>query len=218
MPTLRQHLKAAIYLTTPLFLAIFVLPACPAGDPTATIVAKIVQARAYTSSYVVLAKQSFVSSPADLQQAQKLYAFAYANYSAWVAYVVTALQDGRGKNLSNDTDYQKVSSDASMAGNQFTEFVDSKTGSTKAVSVILSSLGALGLQLWNGIKDRQQKDRGTAATNFEQQTKWSPWESITTDAVKPTQAAQPAQSNPTSSQPAQTSQPSQPTQGKKPKQ
>jgi hypothetical protein len=184
-------------------------------DPTAPIAARIVKARDYTSEYVVMAKQSLAKNPPDLQQAQKLYVSAYADYDAWVAYVKTALQDGKAKNLNKDTEYQKVSSEAATAGNAFTAFVDSKTGEPKAVSAILSSLGALGLQLWNGIKDRQQKDRATAATNFEQTAKWSPWEAITEDSLKnpqPPQTTKPSDST----QPSGTTQPSKPAKPPKP--
>jgi hypothetical protein len=179
------------------------------ADPTASITAKIVKARDYTAEYVMMAKQSLAKSPSDLQQAQKLYALAYADYNAWVAYVKTALQDGKAKHLGTDTEYQKISSDAATAGNAFTAFVDSKTGESKAVNVLLSSLGALGLQLWNGIKDRQQKDRATAATNFEQTTQWSLWEAITEDSLKnpqPSQSTKPSDST----QPSEQSKPSKP--------
>jgi len=179
-----------------------------AADPTAPVTAQIVRARDYTAEYVVMAKKSLTNS-SDLQKAQKLYIAAYADYNAWVAYVKTALQDGRTKNLNKDTVYQKVSSEAAASGNAFTAFVDSKTGEPKAVSVLLSALGALGLQLWNGIKDRQQRDRATAATNFEQTTKWSPWEAITEDSLK---NPQPPQTN----KPSDSTQPSEKTQPSKP--
>lgn len=167
------------------------------SDPTAPTTAAIVKARDYTAEYVLIAKQSLAKEPADLQQAQKLYARAYADYNAWVAYVKTALQDGKDKQLGKDAEYQKISSEAGTAGSAFTAFVDSKTGEPKAVNVLLSSLGALGLQLWNGIKDRQQKDRATAATNFEQTSKWSTWEAITEGSSKsqqPTESTKPSDS------------------------
>lgn len=176
-------------------------------DPTAQIVARIVKARDYTAEYVMISKESLAKNPSDLQQARKLYARAFADYNAWVAYVKTALQDGRAKHLGTDTEYQKISSEAATAGNAFTGFVDSKTGEPKAVNVLLSSLGALGLQLWNGIKDRRQKDRATAATNFEQTAKWSPWEAITENSLKnprPSQSAKPSDST----QPSKKNQPS----------
>ena len=179
------------------------------GDPTASIVAQIVKARDYTAEYVVLAKQSLAKNPSDLQQAQKLYILAYADYNAWVAYVKTGLQDGKAKHLNTDAEYQTISSYASTAGNAFTSFVDSKTGEPKAVNVLLSSLGALGLQLWNGIKDRQQKDRATAATNFEQGTKWSPWEAITEDSLKNPQPS-PSTKPSDSAKPSEKTQPSKP--------
>jgi len=185
-----------------------------AADPTAPITAQIVKARDSTAEYVVMAKKS-LTNPSDLQQAQKLYIDAYADYDAWVAYVKTALQDGKAKNLNKDAEYQKVSSEAATAGNKFTAFVDSKTGEPKAVSALLSSLGALGLQLWNGIKDRQQNDRATAATSFEQTTKWSPWEAITEDSLKnpqPPQTSKPSDST----QPSESTQPSKPAKPPKP--
>jgi hypothetical protein len=186
-----------------------------AADPTASITAQVVKARDYTTEYVVMAKQSLAKNPSDLQQAQKLYIRAYADYNAWVAYVKTALQDGKAKNLNKDTEYQKLSSDAAASGNMFTAFVDSKTGQPKAVSALLSSLGALGLQLWNGIKDRQQKDRAAAATTFEQTTKWSSWEAITEESLKnqqPPQTTKPSDS----AQPSESTQPSKPAKPPKP--
>jgi hypothetical protein len=193
---LRQRLKTATLASVTILVLVAAPSICalPENDPIATITARIVQARDYTASYVALAKRSMATNPSDLQQAEKFYASAYADYNAWVAYVKAALQDGKTRNLSKDTDYQKIASDAASAGTTFTNFVDSKTGGpSKAVNVILSSLGALGLQLWNGIKDRRQQDRATAATNFEQETKWSPWDPSTTDAAKPSQPAQPTQ-------------------------
>jgi hypothetical protein len=78
---------------------------------------------------------------------------------------------------------------------------------SKAVNVLLSSLGALGLQLWNGIKDREDKDRAAAAANFEQTVKWSPWEAITEASLaKPQPSPQPSDS----AKPSEGSQPTKP--------
>jgi hypothetical protein len=164
-------------------------------DPTATATAQIVKARDYTTEYVVIAKQAFAKNASDLQQARKLYASAYAGYGAWVAYVKTALQDGKIKRLGTDSEYQKTSVAATNAANTFTAFVDSKTPESKAVNAIFSSFGALGLQLWNGIKDQKQKERDAAATNFEQTVKWSAWEAITEDSLakpKPSEPTKPS--------------------------
>jgi len=154
-----------------------------ATDPTAEITAEIVKAREYTASYVVLAKHSLKGD--DLTKAEKLYAAAYANYSGWDAYVTTALRDGKAKNLNKDTDYQKKANEASGAATTFVAFVDSTTGQqSKAILPILSSLADLGLKLWNGIKDRQTKDRTAAADAFDKDTKWLSWNDIkaTTEA------------------------------------
>jgi hypothetical protein len=148
-----------------------------AKDQTAEITAEIVKAREYTASYVSLAKRSLKGD--DLTQAEKLYATAYANYSGWDAYVKTALRDGKAKNLNKDDDYQKKADEASGAATKFVAFVDSKTGQqSKAILPILSSLADLGLKLWNGIKDRQTKDRAAAADAFDKDTKWSSWNDL----------------------------------------
>jgi hypothetical protein len=149
-----------------------------AADPTAEITSEIVKAREYTASYVVLAKQNLKGN--DLIQAEKLYATAYANYSAWNAYVTASLRNGtKGKNLNKDTNYQKEASDASGAATTFVAFVDSKTGQqSKAILPTLSSLADLGMKLWNGIKDRIDKDRTAAADAFAKDTKWSSWNDI----------------------------------------
>src|SRR5580704_16705479 len=121
-----------------------------AEDNTASITAEIVKAREYTASFVTLAKGN-LKGP-DLTEAEKLYAAAYSNYSGWDAYVETALRDGKAKKLNTDEKYQKWSDDATSTGTKFVAFVDSKTGQSKAVVAILSSLADLGLKLWNGIK------------------------------------------------------------------
>jgi hypothetical protein len=147
-----------------------------ATDQTAEITAEIVKAREYTASYVAIAKRSLKGD--DLTQAEKLYATAYANYSGWNAYVKTALRDGKAKNLNKDEDYQKKADDASGGATKFVAFVDSKTAQSKAILPILASLADLGLKLWNGIKDRQAKDRTAAADAFEKDTKWLSWNDI----------------------------------------
>jgi hypothetical protein len=153
-------------------------------DQTALITAQIVEARDYTESFVVLAKQSFAKTPADLEESQKLYASAYAKYNKWVQYVKTSLQQGQAKKLANDQDYQNIATEASGAATQFTTFVNSKTGETKAVTVVISALADLGLKLWNGIKDRQTKDRNAAADAFEKDAKWLPWQDIKAEPGK----------------------------------
>ena len=88
-------------------------------------------------------------------------------------------------------------------------------------------LGALGLQLWNGIKDRQSTDRAAAATNFAQEASWSTWEAITEDSMKQPQkpaTVQPAVSGKSSSssesspstQPSDSNQPAKPAKPSKP--
>jgi hypothetical protein len=149
-----------------------------AQDETPAITAKIVEARDYTESFVVLAKQALSNNPSDLQRAQILYGTAYSKYAGWVQYVKTSLQKGKAKNLPKDKNYEKVAAEATAAATDFTTFVNTKTGQSKAVTAILSSLADLGLKLWNGIKDRIDKDRNNSADAFEKDAKWRPWQDI----------------------------------------
>jgi hypothetical protein len=157
---------------------VLAVPQAHATDQTAEITAEIVKAREYTASYVAIAKRSLKGD--DLTQAEKLYATAYSDYSGWNAYLKTALQDGtaKGNNLNGDKTYQKMAGDASEAATKFVEFVESKTTQSKAILPILSSLADMGLKLWNGIKDRQTKDRAAKADAFQKDTKWSSWVDI----------------------------------------
>jgi len=150
-------------------------------DPTASVTAKIVEARDYTSEFVSLAKASLVQKPADLGQARKLYATAFSKNNAWVAYVKTSIRQGNAKKLNKDSAYQTIADDASRSAVEFTRFVNSKTGESKEVVTILLAFADLGLKLWNGIKDRVYNDRVNAADAFEKDTKWQPWEKIGTD-------------------------------------
>jgi hypothetical protein len=153
-------------------------------DPTASVTAKIVEARDYASEFVSLAKASLVQNPADLEQARKLYATAYSKNNAWVAYVKTSIREGNAKKLNKDGAYQTIADDASRSAVEFTTFVNSKTGQSKDVTTILLAFADLGLKLWNGIKDRLYKDRVNAADAFEKDTKWLPWEKIGTDTQR----------------------------------
>ena len=149
-------------------------------DPTASLTAKIVEARDYTSEFVSLAKASLDQKSADFQQARKLYAAAYSKNNAWVAYVKTSIREGNAKKLDKDSAYQKVAEDASRSAVEFTNFVNSKTGQSKDVTTILLAFADLGLKLWKGIKDLVYQDRVNAADAFEKDTKWQPWEKIGT--------------------------------------
>jgi len=150
-------------------------------DPTAAVTAKIVEARDYTSEFVSLAKASLAQRPADLEQARKLYATAYSKYNAWVAYVKTSIRQGNAKKLNKDSAYQAIADDASHSAVAFTTFVNSKTGEEKAISTILAGFADLGLKLWNGIKDRIDKDRVNAADAFEKDAQWQPWDKVGAD-------------------------------------
>lgn len=151
-------------------------------DPIAKITAQIVEARVYTAEFVLIANQSLEKSPADYQQARKFYASAYSKYSSWVAYVTTSVRQGNARKLNGDPTYKAIAVDASKAAEQFTSFVDSKTGQSKAVTAILSAFGDLGLKLWNGVKDRQQKERSATADAFQKDAQWLSWDEIKTSS------------------------------------
>jgi hypothetical protein len=172
----KLHCSSKIVCVLGVLFTVLVATRLDAQDEIAKTTSEIVKAREYTASYVALAKQKLKDD--DLVQAQKLYADAYADYSGWNSYVETALRNGKAKKLNLDDQYQKQAEDATKAATKFVGFVDTKTGQTKAVVAVLSSLADLGLKLWNGVKDRQTKDRNTAADSFAKATKWSSWSDI----------------------------------------
>lgn len=161
-------------------------------------ISDIVRAKTYTESYVRMAKKSLASSPSDLAEAQGLYAAVYSNSSAWVAYVHSALLAEGGKGLGQDEKYDSLSKAASGSGTRFTAFVDTKvSGESKAITAVLASLGALGLQLWTGVKAQTRADRVLSASDFIQQTQWAPWEAINEDGTITPQRTAPISSDAT---------------------
>lgn len=143
------------------------------------LTAEIVKARAYTSQFVVLAKKSFEENSPEYNAAYKLYADAYRDYSGWNAYLTAAITQGKAKDITTDSTYDKYSADAVKSAATFVNYVDSNTpGQQKAVVTILSSLADLGLKLWLGISNKRASDRATLATNFCSMTYWQSWNEI----------------------------------------
>jgi len=173
----RTTLKRGLLVVGAVLVA-FQLSAADKPTSVSTVTGQIVEAKTYTSDYVAIAKQAFANKPNDLTEAQKKYATAHSKYDGWVAYVKSSIRDGNAKKLNKDKDYEKIASDATVAAKDFTDFVESKTGQSKAVTAILSQLADLGLKLWNGYRDRVQKDRAAAADAFEKDAKWPTWNDI----------------------------------------
>jgi hypothetical protein len=143
------------------------------------IVAQIVKARDLTSGYVSLAATSFQKGSPELLAAQKLYIAAYSDNTAWDSYVASSLRGGRARHLNSDDQYQKNADRATVSATRFVQYVDEKTNAqSKAVLTVLSSLADLGVKLWTNISDKNKKDRESAASNFENVTKWKSWDEL----------------------------------------
>jgi hypothetical protein len=151
-----------------------------ATSPTSVdgTISDIVKARSYTTEFVNIAKDTFKSDSKEYLQAHKLYASAFANYSAWDAYVASAIRNGNSKKINTDPKYKKVTTDATESANTFTDYVNKNTGQDKAITTVISALADLGIELWIKWSNKAQADRAAAATAFETATKWQNWDEI----------------------------------------
>lgn len=140
--------------------------------------ADIVQARTLTSQYVLLANSRFNSDGPEYAQAYKLYAEAYSNYSAWNSYLTSAIRGGRTKHLPSDPKYTAVATNASRSATAFTDYVDQRTGQSKAVTTVITALAGLGIDLWTKWSNKISADRTAAAAAFATDTKWQSWKEI----------------------------------------
>ncbi|MGH9949849.1 MAG: hypothetical protein ACRD6X_21995 [Pyrinomonadaceae bacterium] len=149
-------------------------------DPVTTSLLKIVKAKNEVRGYVSDMKAKFATSPdaPDLAQAKAKYRLALGDYNAWVAIVKSAIMQGKTNDIQADSTYTELAEKAGRESTDFVEYVQSKTGQSKGVIPALSGLADLGLKLWNGIKDRKDKDRKARADQFEKDTTWSQWEDI----------------------------------------
>jgi hypothetical protein len=160
--------------------------------PTSTegITAAIVKARGFTSAMVVLAAKNYPEGSDKYNQAFTLYAHAYSDYTAWAAYLTTALRAGHAKHLNTNQEYDQIASTAEASSSAFTNYVTTNTpGASEShdVTTIISGLADLGLKLWTGISKQITTQRNNAATSFCESTKWQTWQELTdTNAPKET--------------------------------
>lgn len=153
----------------------------PASNTTINIdstTADIVQARTFTSQYVLLANSRFKSDSPQYTQAYKLYAKAYSDYTAWNSYLASAIRSGRTKRLPSDPKYAKAASTASQSAAAFTNYVDVQTSQSKAITTALTALAGLGIDLWTKWSNKISAERTAAATAFTTDTKWQSWNEI----------------------------------------
>jgi len=152
----------------------------PKGDDLTLTLGRIVKARDEVRGYVLDIKDKFKDSPqaAGLAEAKKKYRAALGAYNGWVVAVKRAIREGKAKDIQNDPSYRKLGDEAGQAAKEFLSFAESQTGQSKGVFAAFSGLVDIGLKIWNGYKDRQEKERKTRAEEFEKDTRWSQWEEI----------------------------------------
>ena len=166
---------------TLVFAVIFSMTAS-AADSAAIVsqaIASIVETRELTSAYVLEVKRRFKPGQADYEHPRDLYVVAFSKHSAWIAVMTSAIRRGKTKSLEKDPTYQALSAQADASVKAFTSYIQSLKTIPKSRAAPVAALAAgLGLNVWNGIKDRKQKERDEQADRFERDTKWLPWEAI----------------------------------------
>jgi hypothetical protein len=150
------------------------------GDDLTITLAKVVKARDQVRGYVLDLKDKYRDKPqsAELLEGKKKYRTALGSYNGWVVAVKSAIRDGKAKDIQKNASYRKLGDEAGQAAREFITYAESKTGESKGVFVVFTGLVDIGLKIWNGYKDRQDKDRKARADAFETDTKWSQWEDI----------------------------------------
>jgi hypothetical protein len=202
--TFQKHLSCYCMF----LISIFYLSHCE-GQPTKQVsdvdstIAEIVRVRQLTAQYVVLSKSSFKQGSAEYNKAFGLYAIAYSNYSAWNAYMASALASGRIKSkkpilTDSGSEYDELSSKATKSSTEFVSYVTSNIeGESKAVTTILSSLADLGVKLWTEVSQKNAQDRAAASKRFLDATTWQSWNQIT-DGGQPSTSTKAPESSPAS--------------------
>jgi hypothetical protein len=141
--------------------------------------AQIVSAKTKARGYVLEFKaSSFKDSSPEYTQARRLYVEAQSQFAGWASYLKSAIADNQTRDLQKDQTYFKLSKDAGVSAQSFVTFVEDKTGASKAILPAISGLADLGLKVWNGIKDREAKDRATRADAFAKDVQWEDWDKI----------------------------------------
>jgi hypothetical protein len=141
-------------------------------------IAAMVSRRDQCSEYVVEVKRKLQPDDSNYQKARDLYVTAYAKQNSWVVVVKIAIQKGKTKNLGKDEAYQSIAAQADEAARAFVTFAQSLPGATRSRSIPAALAAAVGLSLWQKIKEQRQMERDAEAERFERETKWSTWERI----------------------------------------
>ena len=161
------------------------LPRPLQGDDLPTTIGKIVGTRERVRGLVLDIKKAYKDDPqaAELREAKNKYRAALGAYNGWVAAVKLAIRDGKAKDIQNSPSYRKLGEDAGRAARDFVDYVEAKTGESKAVIGALAGLVDIGLKVWNDTKNRRAKERALRAEEFEKDAKWSQWEEIKLDSA-----------------------------------
>jgi hypothetical protein len=159
-------------------------PSVLAADQQAVTeaIAAMVSRRDQCSEYVLEVKRKLQPDDANYQKARDLYVTAYAKQNGWVAVLKNAIQKGKTKNLAKDEAYQSIAAQADEAARAFVTFAQSLPGTARSRSIPAALAAAVGLSLWQKIKEQRQMERDAEAERFERETKWSTWEAIRPEA------------------------------------
>jgi hypothetical protein len=149
-----------------------------ASSSLSETIAKIVEGRELTVASVLELKQRFSPADEEYKKGRSLYVKTYAKYTAWVIVVKEAVRGGTTDDLKSNTDYKTLTSEATVALNDFLTYVGSVTGQPKNIFLIVSALVDWGIQIWNAVADRSDRERKEAAESFENDVKWKLWEEI----------------------------------------
>lgn len=131
-----------------------------------------------TIGYVKDIKAKYKEDAPEYIAARDKYRDALDKYNGWAAAVKIAILAGKTKNLSKDDSYKKMAESAGKAGREFIAYVQSKTGTPKALLPFLKELVDLGLKVWKSVKDREDAKRKTIADEFAKNVIWPQWEEI----------------------------------------
>jgi hypothetical protein len=167
------------------------LPLFPQETPTTrSALAEIVEARDRCAEYSAIAKQELKGD--RLVKARGLYIEAYSSNSAWVATVKAAIREGTAKRLDTDKIYERVSSKAAAASQEFAEYVKTETTPSPAaksgtvgygapispVLILASPLADIGIKLWKAYREKVTAERLAASDGFAKDAAWKPWDEV----------------------------------------
>jgi hypothetical protein len=141
-------------------------------------IAKIVEGREQASESVVEIKRKFKPGDMEYDEGRRLYITALAKHNSWIATMKVAIEKGKTKNLAKDQAYQSVAAQADQAAQDFIRYAETKCGVPRTRGLPILALAELGMDIWNAITGRKQRQRMEEAAQFERNTVWSRWEAI----------------------------------------